>query len=77
MVAGRYSTKAFKGQRLMNCEGKHGGRWSRHCLHQFFYIYFLKLFDDFRPNGCIEPHYVLDSVLGFCRNLATLVWINY
>ena len=52
-------------------------RGSRHRVHLCFYIYFLKIFIDFRPYGCTKHHYVLDLHPGFCCSLATPKWINY
>ena len=41
-------------------------------MHPCFCISFLEIFNDFRPYGYTEHHYVLDLFLGFFRSLAML-----
>ena len=46
-------------------------------MHPCFCISFLEIFNDFRPYGYTEHHYVLDLFLGFFRSLAMPKWIDY
>ena len=48
-----------------------------HRVHLCFYISFFEIFNDFRPYGCTEHHYVLDLLLRFFRSLVMPRWINY
>ena len=55
----------------------HQQSWiERSCVLLLLY-FFSRTFNDLEIYGCNEPHYVLDLFLGFGRNLATFIWINY